>query len=77
MFKKKKPIEELRAHILPEVFREIKIDPYRGAADQAVSLATFLLREVDKFEYKITIESDIKTIRLTVSVETHKTSEDG
>lgn len=77
MIKKKKPIEDLRKPILPEVFREIKIDPYREAADQAVSLATFLLREVDKFEHKITIESDIKTIRLTVSVETHKTSEDG
>lgn len=49
MIKKKKPIEELRKPILPEVFREIKIDPYREAVDQAVSLATFLLREVDKF----------------------------
>lgn len=75
MFKKKK--EEPHPFILPEVFHEIKIDPYQRASSQTLNLATFLLRDVDRLNHKVVIESDNKVVEIIVSVETHKTAEDG
>lgn len=75
MFKKKK--EEPQPFILPEVFHEIKIDPYQRASSQTLSLATFLLRDVDRFNHKVVIETDNKVVEITVSVELRKPAEDG
>lgn len=75
MFSKKK--EKPQPFISHEAFREIKIDTCKSASCQTLNLATFLLRDVDRFNHKVVIESDNKVVEITVSVETRKPSEDG
>lgn len=79
MFKreKEKPRQAISHEIAQTIFREIKIDPCKSASEQTQNLATFLLRGVDKFKHKVIIETDIKVIEITVSVESLKPTQDG
>ena len=74
MFKKK---EEPRRLILPEKFVPFSYNPNQSAANQIGSLAEFLLQAVETMKHKVVIETDNKSIEIIVSVETHKTTEDG
>lgn len=74
MFKKK---EEPQQFILPDKFVPFSYNPNQGAANQIGSLAEFLLQAVETMKHKVVIETDNKVVGIIVSVETHKTSEDG
>ena len=74
MFKKK---EEPQRLILPEKFVPFSYNPNQSAANQIGSLAEFLLQAVETMKHKVVIETDNKSIEIIVSVETHKTTEDG
>ncbi len=74
MFKKK---EEPQQFILPDKFVPFSYNPNQGVANQIGSLAEFLLQAVETMKHKVVIETDNKVVEIIVSVETHKTSEDG
>lgn len=74
MFKKK---EEPQQFILPDKFVPFSYNPNQSAANQIGSLAEFLLQAVETMKHKVVIETDNKSIEIIVSVETHKTTEDG
>lgn len=74
MFKKK---EEPQQFILPDKFVPFSYNPNQRAANQIGSLAEFLLQAVETMKHKVVIETDNKSIEIIVSVETHKTTEDG
>lgn len=74
MFKKK---EEPQRFILLEKFVPFSYNPNQSAANQIGSLAEFLLKAVETMKHKVVIETDNKSIEIIVSVETHKTTEDG
>lgn len=75
MFKKKE--EEPRTFVSPEMFRHVAINPNQSAVEQIGCLSNFLLQAVDGMNHKVVIETDNKSIEIIVSVETHKTTEDG
>lgn len=74
MFKKK---EEPQQFILPEKLVPLSYNPNQSAANQIGSLAEFLLQAVETMKHKVVIETDKKVVEIIVSVETHKTTEDG
>lgn len=73
MFKKKE-IEQLISH---DTFVPFSYNPNERAASLIGNLTGFLLKDVESIKHKVVIESDNKTIEIIVSVETHKTAEDG
>lgn len=73
MFKKKE-IEQLVSH---DTFVPFSYSPNERAASLIENLAGFLLKYVESMKHKVVIESDNKTLEITVSVETRKPSEDG
>lgn len=73
MFKRKE-IEQLVSH---DTFVPLSYSPNESAASQIGNLAGFLLKYVESMKHKVVIESDYKTLEITVSVETRKPSEDG
>lgn len=73
MFKKKE-IEQLVSH---DTFVPFSYKPNERAASLIGNLAGFLLKYVESMKHKVVIESDNKTLEITVSVETRKLSEDG
>lgn len=75
MFKKKK--EDPRQFVSPEIFRPVVFNPTQRAVSQIGSLADFLLQAVETMRHKVSIESDGKVVEIMVSVDTHKTAEDG
>ncbi len=74
MFKKK---EEPQQFILPDKFVPFSYNPNERAISQIGNLADFLLKAVGRMKHKVIIETDNKSIEIIVSVETHKTTEDG
>lgn len=73
MFKKKEP----RQFVSPEIFSPVVYNPNQRAVSQIGSLADFLLHAVENMKHKVVIESDNKVVEIRISVETHKTAEDG
>lgn len=73
MFKKKE-IEQFISH---DTFAPFSYNPNERAASLIGNLTGFLLKDVESIKHKVVIESDNKTIEIIVSVETHKTAEDG
>lgn len=74
MFKKK---EEPQQFILSDKFVPFSYNPNERAASLIGDLAGFLLKDVESMKHKVVIETDNKSIEIIVSVETHKTTEDG
>lgn len=75
MFKKKK--KETRQFVLPEKFSSVMFNSTQRAVCQIGGLADFLLQAVESMRHKVYIEPDGKVVEITISVETHKTAEDG
>lgn len=73
MFKKK----EIKQCISHDTFVPFSYNPNQSAANPIGSLAEFLLQAVETMKHKVVIETDNKSIEIIVSVETHKTTEDG
>lgn len=73
MFKKK----EIGQFISHDTFVSFSYNPNERAASLIGNLTGFLLKDVESIKHKVVIESDNKTIEIIVSVETHKTAEDG
>lgn len=73
MFKKK----EIKQCISHDTFVPFSYNPNERAVSQIGNLADFLLKAVESMKHKVVIETDNKSIEIIVSVETHKTTEDG
>ena len=68
MFKKKE-IEQFISH---DTFVPISYNPNERAASLIGNLAGFLLKDVESMKHKVVIETDNKSIEITVSVEKGK-----
>lgn len=68
MFKKKE-IEQFISH---DTFVPFSYNPNERAASLIGNLAGFLLKDVESMKYKVVIETDNKSIEITVSVEKGK-----
>lgn len=68
MFKKKE-IEQFISH---DTFVPFSYNPNERAASLIGDLAGFLLKDVESMKHKVVIETDNKSIEITVSVEKGK-----
>lgn len=68
MFKKKE-IEQFISH---DTFVPFSYNPNERAANLIGNLAGFLLKDVESMKHKVVIETDNKSIEITVSVEKGK-----
>lgn len=68
MFKKKE-IEQFISH---DTFVPFSYNPNERAASLIWDLAGFLLKDVESMKHKVVIETDNKSIEITVSVEKGK-----
>lgn len=68
MFKKK----EIEQFISRDTFVPFSYNPNERAASLIGNLAGFLLKDVESMKHKVVIETDNKSIEITVSVEKGK-----